>query len=450
MSGKTRTLASKSILQTTQAAGPAAAPGPSAWLARLSLSQFRCYAHAEIETDGRPVVLTGPNGAGKTNLLEAISFLAPGRGLRRARLSEIDRRGAGENEVLEVMSGAALTEAALTGAALTGATMNGARNGTWAVAATVMAPEGPRELGTGREPAAVGVAPEASRERRVVKIDGAFARSQQKLGEILSMTWLTPQMDGLFRESAGGRRRFLDRLVYGFDAAHAGRVSAYEQGQRERARLLKTATRTGGADAAWLDALEESMAQHGIAIAAARRDLVSRLARACAVRVGGFPVAGLALTGEVDRWLDDMAALHAEEKLREVLAAARRRDAEMGGAVIGPHRSDLAVRHQDRDMAAADCSTGEQKALLISIILAHARLIALHRGAAPLLLLDEVAAHLDETRRDALYDEILALGAQAWLTGTDAVVFASLGDAAQFLSVHEATIAAAPPPGRMS
>ena len=385
------------------------------------------------------MVLTGPNGAGKTNLLEAISFLAPGRGLRRARLSEIDRREVGAPGANSAMNGAAI---------------NGPGHGAWAVAATMMAPEGPRELGTGREPVADGAAPEASRERRVVKIDGDFARSQQKLGEILSMTWLTPQMDGLFRESASGRRRFLDRLVYGFDAAHAGRVAAYEQSLRERARLLKAATRTGGAEAAWLDALEESMAGHGIAIAAARRDLVSRLARACEARVGGFPVAGLALTGEVDLWLDDRAALHAEENLREALAGARRRDAETGGAAVGPHRSDLAVRHLDRDMAAADCSTGEQKALLISVILAHARLIALHRGATPLLLLDEVVAHLDQTRRDALYDEILALGAQAWLTGTDAEVFAALGDAAQFLSVREATIAAAPPsrnaPGRMS
>jgi DNA replication and repair protein RecF len=195
-----------------------------------------------------------------------------------------------------------------------------------------------------------------------------------------------------------------------------------------------------------VDSLEDSMARHGIAIAAARRDLVDRLARACAVRVGGFPVAGLSLTGEVDRWLDDRAALHAEEALRDALANARRRDGEVGGAAIGPHRSDLAVRHVDRDLAAAECSTGEQKALLISVILAHARLIALHRGAAPLLLLDEVAAHLDETRREALYDEILALGVQAWLTGTDAAVFAAFGDAAQFLNVRDAAVAAAPAP----
>jgi len=416
---------SKSIHRTESAAAPVPALAGMlerrAWLTRLSLSEFRCYARAEIETDGRPVVLTGPNGAGKTNLLEAISFLAPGRGLRRARLSEIDRRRAG---------------AATNGAGNPGAV------GAWAVAATVMAPGGPRELGTGREPAADGASSESGRERRLVKIDGAFARSQQKLAEIVSMTWLTPQMDGLFRDSAGSRRRFLDRLVYGFDTAHAGRVAAYEQSLRERARLLKA----GGAAPAWLDALEDSMARHGIAIAAARRDLVDRLGRACVVRVGGFPVAGLALNGEVDRWLGQMAALRAEEKLRESYAAARRRDAEAGGAAAGPQRSDLAVRHVDRGMVAAECSTGEQKALLIAIILAHARLIALHREAAPLLLLDEVVAHLDETRRAALYDEILALGAQAWLTGTDAAVFAPLGDAAQFLGVREAAVAAAPPP----
>ncbi len=416
---------------------PKEAFGRRAWLARLSLSEFRCYAHVDIETDGRPVVLTGPNGAGKTNLLEAISFLAPGRGLRRAKLSEVDRRGTGGKQ-LAAMNG---PSTGVNSGTNSGAN-SGASTGAWAVAATVMAPGGPRELGTGREPLADGTAPEASRERRLVKIDGSLARSQRNLGEIVAVTWLTPQMDGLFRDSAGGRRRFLDRLVYGFDAAHAGRVAAYEQSLRERARLLKA----GDAEAAWLESLEDSMARHGIAIAAARRDLVDRLARACAVRVGGFPVAGLTLTGEVDGWLDDGAALRAEERLRAGLAAARRRDAETGGGAIGPHRSDLAVRHVDRDMAAAECSTGEQKALLISIILAHARLIALHRGAAPLLLLDEVAAHLDEIRRDALYDEILALGAQAWLTGTDAAVFAPLGDAAQFLSVREAVITATPPP----
>lgn len=419
-----------------QAAEPVAVPSPRAWLARLSLSRFRCYHQAEVVTDGRPVVLTGPNGAGKTNLLEAISFLSPGRGLRRARLSEVDRHDRGAAHAHDAIDGSAI---------------NGAQSSPWAVAGTVMTPEGARDVGTGRDAGvggAGGTESEVSRERRVVKIDGAFARSQQMLGEIVSMTWLTPQMDGLFRDSAGGRRRFLDRLVYGFDSAHAGRVAAYEQSLRDRARLLKS----GGADDGWLSALEDTMARHGVAIAAARRELVDRLARACAVRVGAFPVAGLALRGQVDEWLGDRPALRAEETLRAELAATRRRDAQAGGSAIGPHRSDLLVRHLDRDMAAADCSTGEQKALLISIVLAHARLIALHRGAAPLLLLDEVAAHLDELRREALYDEILALGAQAWLTGTDAGVFAGLGDAAQFLSVRDAAITqgAAPRPDRRS
>lgn len=386
------------------------APGaalPALWLGRLMLTAFRSYARAEIETDARPVVLTGPNGAGKTNLLEAISFLAPGRGLRRARLAEVERR------VPEAAPGRT----------------------TWAVAARVRTGQDTREIGTGRDPT-LDAAEANGRERRLVRIDGATARSQQELGEVLGMVWLTPQMDGLFREGAGARRRFLDRLVYGFDPAHAGRVGAYEQSLRERARLLKA----GRADPAWLEALEESMARHGVAIAAARRELVARLAQACAAGGGSFPVADLALSGEVEDWLAEGAALAAEDRLRERLAACRGADAETGGAAVGPHRSDLAVRHLDRDQAAELCSTGEQKALLISVVLAHARLIGLHRGAAPLLLLDEVAAHLDAARRRALYDEILALGVQAWMTGTDADIFAPLGNAAQGYRVQDSSL----------
>lgn len=372
------------------------------WLGRLRLSDFRCYAEAELIADSRPVVLTGPNGAGKTNLLEAISFLAPGRGLRRARLAEVGRRGPADTAA------------------------------DWAVAATAMTPGGARELGTGRDPDGDG----SARERRLVKIDGALVRAQQGLGEILSVIWLTPQMDGLFRDGAAGRRRFLDRLVYGFDPAHAGRVSAYQKSLRERSRLLKE----GRADNAWLSALEESMARHGIAIAAARRILVARLAEACAAGVGPFPVAGLGLAGEVEVSLDRQSALEAEDELRARLAAGRGRDADSGAAAHGPHRSDLAVKHLGRGLPAEDCSTGEQKALLISIVLAHARLLALDRGATPILLLDEIAAHLDDLRRTALFDEILALGAQAWLSGTDAAVFAPLGGAAQFVEVRDARL----------
>ena len=425
---------------------PAAGTRRRLWLSRLALSNFRCYARAEVEADGRPVVLVGPNGAGKTNLLEAISYLAPGRGLRRAKLSEADRRPAPGPQTSDRTS-----DQTSDGA--------GGSPAAWAVAATVMTPHGPREIGTGRDPAngpgASGTPGTPStnsggdsgqgrpRERRLVKIDGAPARSQQDLGEIVAMVWLSPRMDGLFRDSASARRRFLDRLVYGFDPAHAARVAAYEQGLRERARLLKA----GGADNAWLGAVEESMARNGVAIAAARRDTVARLAQACTAGTGPFPVAGLSLAGEVETALESRAALAVEDELRARLAAARIRDALAGGAAVGPHRGDLIVSHLERDLPAGLCSTGEQKALLISIVLAHARLLALHRGAAPLLLLDEVAAHLDEVRRRALFGEILELGAQAWLTGTDAAVFATLGERARFFRVHEATIRpAAPPP----
>ena len=254
----------------------------------------------------------------------------------------------------------------------------------------------------------------------------------------MPLVWLTPQMDRLFLEGSGGRRRFLDRLVVGFDAGHAARHAAYEQAMRERARLL----REGGADPGWLAALEEGMAADGVAIAAARRDLVARLDIACAAETGPFPRALLALEGEVDLWLGAMPALATEDQLRRRLEAMRRSDAESGVTASGPHRSDLLVRHAPSGMEAALCSTGEQKALLIAIVLAHARLKAQATGAPPALLLDEVAAHLDATRRGALYAALVALGAQAWLTGTEPALFAGLAGAAQFFTVADATITA--------
>lgn len=380
-------------------------PAAKLWLRRLQLSNFRCYGEAILETDARPVVLSGPNGAGKTNLLEAISFLAPGRGLRRARLSEVDRQ-------------------------------NGNAAGPWAVAAEVMTEAGPRRLGTGRDGTAEA---EGARERRLVKLDGEFARSQQSLGEVVSLVWLTPQMDGLFRDGAAGRRRFLDRLVYGFDPGHAGRLTAYEHALRERARLLKS----GAGDAAWLDALEESMAGRAVALAAARLAMVARLNEACELSTGPFPKVGLALVGEVEDWLEGLPALDVEERLRARLRDGRPRDAERGGASIGPQHSDLAAQHLDRELPAALCSTGEQKALTVALVLAHARLLTLERGHAPLLLLDEIAAHLDETRRRALFEEILALAAQAWMSGTDASLFAPLAEQAQFVCVADGALSAA-------
>ena len=380
-----------------------------ATLAWLRLSDFRCYVRAELDLAPRPVVLTGPNGAGKTNLLEAISLLAPGRGLRRALIGALDRRPRPEAP---------------------------AAPGPWAVAARISRPDGEVEIGTGRDPAAP---PDAPRPRRLVKIDGGLVRGQAALAAQLTLSWLTPQMDRLFLDGAAERRRFLDRLVYGFDPEHAARLAAYEHALRERARLLRGEGPTRP-DPAWLDALEEQMATRGIAIAAARLALVERLAEAAAATVGPFPTPALALAGTVEDWLTSGPALAAEDRLRAALAAARRADGDSGTTAVGPHRSDLKVADRRSGMPAAECSTGEQKALLIALVLAHARLQAAERGAPPVLLLDEVAAHLDSARRAALFAELLALGGQSWLTGTDEGLFAGIAEGAQCFRVRDARI----------
>jgi DNA replication and repair protein RecF len=342
----------------------------------LRLTNFRSYAAGEIAVTGEAVVLAGPNGAGKTNVLDAISLLSPGRGLRGAKLAEHTRKGPVANH--ETL---------------------------WAVAATVTRGETEHEIGTGLTQAS------ASRQ---VRLNGAPAASSADLGEIVQLIWLTPAMDRLFTESAGGRRRFLDRLVLAFDASHARAATRYETAMRERARLLKYGPRDPG----WLDGLEHEMAEAGIAIAQARAGTVEKLSRALAERgeAGAFPAASLALT---DEW--HLAAI---EALRDGLAASRIRDAEAGRSLVGPHTTDLHVRHTLKRTEARDCSTGEQKALLISIILAEARELARARdGMAPILLLDEIAAHLDGSRRAALFEEIRELGAQAWMTGTDLSLF---------------------------
>ena len=381
---------------------------------RLTLKDFRCYAALRLEVDERPVVLAGPNGAGKTNLLEAISFLVPGRGLRQAQLGEVTRRSGGD-----------------------------ASSGGWAVAATFSSGGDVVEIGTGLAPdGASGTGVNGTRARRAVRIDGLEMRSQAALGEKAAALWLTPDMERLFSDGAAGRRRFLDRLVFALDGAHSGRIAAYQRTMRERAQLLRNGGHGGARpDAAWLDALEDAMVEKGIAIVAARAALVDRLNAACAAGIGPFPAAGLALAGVVEGWLAEMPALDAEDRFRESLAAARRHDGETGGAAVGPHLSDLRITHLARRTAAGQCSTGEQKALLISIVLANVRLRMLEKGAIPLLLLDEVAAHLDETRRVALFEEILALGAQAWMTGTDAALFSPLRGKAQYFRVEDARIA---------
>ncbi|WP_235830153.1 DNA replication/repair protein RecF [Algihabitans albus] len=391
-----------------------AGPSRTLWLSRLSLSGFRNFRDIELALEPGPLLLTGPNGAGKTNLLEAVSLLSPGRGLRAARLADLDRRGASNFGPHSGSTG-------------------------WAVAATVQTPEGPRDVGTGRDPRVKPVQGgdggrlQGGRERRTVKLDGAFVTSQQALGEVVRCVWLTPQMDRLFEEGPSARRRFLDRLVYGFDPAHSGRIAAYETALRERSRILKDGLR----DPAWLTALEATLAEKAVAIAAARRETVARLASALSEADGPFPRADLGLAGDAEAWLDDLAAVEVEERLAARLAADRTQDAETGGARVGAHRTDLAVAHGRSGMPAAHCSSGEQKALLISVVLAHARLVRLAAGCGPLLLLDEVAAHLDAAHRSALFERLLELGLQAWITGSEPEPFEGLLPHAQQVTLHD-------------
>lgn len=386
----------------------AAATDATLSISSLMVSDFRNYAMTKLAVDERPVVLTGPNGAGKTNLLEALSFLAPGRGLRRAALAEVSRRNVDGDPPL----------------------------GGWAVAARLEAVGGPVEIGTGIEPPA---GTDGATVRRIVRIDGQDAGSQSELAHWVSLNWLTPEMDRLFDHGASDRRRFFDRLVYAFDREHSARLNRYERTMRERTRLLRG--RGGRSDPAWLNALESTMAEAGVAVAAARRGLARRLDEICRAATGPFPAASVAVEGAVESMLDDAPALAVEDAVRERLKGLRAVDIEAGRATFGPHRSDLACFHLAKACPAAQCSTGEQKALLIRIILAHTRLSAAERGFAPLMLLDEVGAHLDGDRRLALFEEVLALGSQAWMTGTEPAAFDGLGSRVQHFGVRDGAVA---------
>ncbi|SDH12592.1 DNA replication/repair protein RecF [Roseospirillum parvum] len=374
-------------------AGAAASGCAEGGVARLGLTTFRNYAALILPLDAaRPVVLVGANGAGKTNLLEALSLLGPGRGLRGARLEEM-------------------------------VPANSPPGTGWAVAARLAGPDGPLDLGTGLTP------PDS---RRQVRLDGLTARGPAALANHLALLWLTPAMDRLLAEAPADRRRFVDRLALGARPDHAASLAAFEQAHRRRLRLL----RDGPADPAWLDGLEDAMARHGVAVAATRRATVGRLAGVLAERADGpFPAPRLALAGLVEGWLDTMPALAAEDALREHLAAHR--DPDSPGD--GPQRSDLVVHDAATGQPARLCSTGEQKALLIAIVLAQARLLRRLNGRPPLLLLDEVVAHLDPGRRRALFDELADLGGQPWLSGTDPGLFDGLADRAQVLSVGQGT-----------
>ena len=371
----------------------------AACIRRLTLTNFRNYHAAQIGLDGAgPVVLTGANGAGKTNLIEAISLLAPGRGLRRATMEEL-----------------AFAEG----------------DGGWAVSAEVEGMLGLATLGTGIDPPAG----EDAAPSRKCRIDRESVGSAAAFADHLRVVWLTPAMDPLFNGPASERRRFLDRLVLAVDAQHLSRVTALGRCLRSRNRLLEEAH----SDPHWLEAVEHETAEVAVAVAAARSETVNRLSGALvAARSSApeFPLAEIALQGWMEKLLSDHSAIEIEDRYRVLLKDNRARDAAAGRTLDGPHLSDFAVTHAGKGIPAADASTGEQKALLIRLVLAHARLIKEMTGFAPLLLLDEVVAHLDPARRAALYDALAALGAQVWMTGADPAAFGDILGRAQMLEVR--------------
>src|SRR6478609_4965842 len=375
----------------------------AAFIRRLTLTNFRSYHAAQVALDrAGPVVLTGANGAGKTNLIEAISLLAPGRGLRRATMEEL-----------------AFSEG----------------DGGWAVNAEAEGMLGLATLGTGIDPPAG----EDASPARKCRIDRESVTSATAFADHLRVVWLTPAMDPLFNGPASERRRFLDRLVLAVDAQHSGRVAALERSLRSRNRLLEDAR----SDPHWLDAVEHETAEVAVAVAAARAETAARLSAALAqarAQAPEFPQTEIELQGWMEKLLPNHSAIEVEDRYRTLLKDNRARDAAAGRTLDGPHLSELAVRHASKKIPAADASTGEQKALLIRLVLAHAGLIKQMTGFAPLLLLDEVVAHLDPARRAALYDALSLLGAQVWMTGADPAVFGDIVGRAQVFLVRSGVV----------
>lgn len=371
-------------------------------IARLSLTDFRNHAALTLELDSRPVCLYGPNGAGKTNIIEALTMLAPGRGLRSASVIELARGGGDDRPQL------------------------------WAVSARVARDGQEVALGIGAERTPEGGV------KRAMRRDG-MAATASELGEAARMTWLTPAMDRLWSGPAGDRRRFFDRLTLARASEHGHAAAAYERAMRERQKLLSDRN----FDDAWLTGLEREMSAHGAAIAAARVETLARLQQAIDARPdGAFPKVVLALEGLLEaRFEAGAKSADVEEDFAELLRDVRGRDAGAGRALDGPHRSDLKARHAAKDMDADQCSTGEQKALLLGLTLAQARALADDPGAgASLILIDEAAAHLDSVRRAALFEELLANPGQAWLTGTDANLFEAFGARAQSFEVRDGQV----------
>jgi DNA replication and repair protein RecF len=374
---------------------------PESHLSALKLTAFRNYASLSVQFEARHVVLTGANGAGKTNLMEAVSFLSPGRGLRRAQLADVATAGT---------------------------------DGGFAVHATLERDGDTFAIGTGT---ALG-----EQNQRRVRINGTNAKSADELLDLARIIWLTPSMDGLFTGPASDRRRFLDRMVLAIDPAHGRRAADYEKTMRQRNRLLEDAP--GGQTDAWLSATEAQLAALGSAIIAARQELAGLLVAIIAERRGSgdpFPSAALAIEGDLEAAAREGAAAgEIEEKLIADYRDGRYRDRAAGRTLTGPHRAEFAIRHEQKDMEAARCSTGEQKALLIGLVLAHAGLTRTVSGMAPIMLLDEIAAHLDPVRRAALFDRVDAVGGQAFMTGTDRALFNALGERAQYFRVENGAL----------
>lgn len=371
----------------------------SVHIARLRLTGFRNYASADVGLASGLVVLTGENGAGKTNLLEAVSLLTPGRGMRRATYGEMVSRDAPAGFAIH-------------------ATLGGSEEGS--------------EIGKG-----AGAGGDDGDAGRRVRINGANATAES-LMDLLRVSWLTPAMDALFTGPAGDRRRYLDRLVLAIDPQHGRRAQDYEKAMRGRNRLLAE----DRADDRWLSAIEAQMAETGVAIAAARREAVTLMSQKIETlpEEGAFPRSDIAIEGDLETEVASAPAGEVEEAFQQRLAASRGADRAAGRTLVGPHRSDLRVRHRPKAMDAEYCSTGEQKALLVGMTLAHARLTADVSGIKPILLLDEIAAHLDAGRRAALFGILGDLGGQVLMTGTDAALFSSIADTAQFLTVAHGSV----------
>lgn len=374
-------------------------------VSRLTLTAFRNLETLTLAPEGHSVVLTGPNGVGKTSVLEAVSLLVPGRGLRQANLADVGRHEDPR---------------------------------PWAIAAWIEGGAGgPRQVGTGLDPDKPGL------PRRLVRLDGKPAAGQTALSAIAQAVWLTPQQAGLFLEPASVRRKWLDRAVFGLDPAHAGRVSRYERLLRERVQVLRAPR---GGDPTWLRVLEQQLAETGTAILAARQDMARRLSAATVAGGADFPVAAVRCEGAAEALLAQHKAVTAEQHWNEALEASRPRDADAGGAPLGPHRTEVAVTWVERGVPAARCSTGEQKALLAGLTLATARLLAAETGIRPLLLLDDVAALLDPGRRAALFHQLRVLDCQTWLTGTEPGLFEDLGLETHHLTLPLTPASATPPP----